>query len=191
MTTSSPDHPGVLAGQVSQSAQWAVSVLCFLPAEAMNVKAEVHLSIAVVVHCQPFDAGYIWLNETYGFIDNTSESVLNTFTGSITQEATSVVTDTNPQCYEYPNPALVPPPQPGTTELSGYGLGTGCFDIYGVEYQPGFDDAYIQWVSSGKNSWSLVAQGLGANAQTQIGPRPVSQEPMVRDFDNLPKARYH
>lgn len=106
-------------------------------------------------------------------------SVLNTFTGSITQEATSVVTDTNSQCYEYPNAALVPPPEPGCTELSGYGQGTGCWDIYGVEYQPGFDDAYIQWVSSSKNSWSLVASGLGANEDTQIGPRAVSQEPMV------------
>ena len=107
---------------------------------------------------------------------------MNTFTGSITQEATSVVTDTNPMCYEYPDPSLVPPPQQGTTELQGYAQGTGCFDIYGVEYTPGFDDAYIQWVSSGKNSWSLVAQGVGANSLTEIGPRPVSQEPMVRVF---------
>lgn len=61
-----------------------------------------------------------------------------------------------------------------------YGQGTGCYALYGVEYKPGFDDAYIQWVSSGQPSWSLLVQGVGANELTEIGPRAVSQEPMVR-----------
>lgn len=109
---------------------------------------------------------------------------MNSFIGSATQEATSVVTDTNPSCYEYPNPLLVPPPMEGEAEDVGaqtvYEQNTGCYSVYGVEYQPGFDDAWIQWVSSGKQAWSLMVQGLGANEETQIGPRAVSQEPMVR-----------
>ena len=39
--------------------------------------------------------------------------------GSVTQQATSVVTSTDPGCYEY--------------EL-------GCYSVYGFEYKPGFED---------------------------------------------------
>ncbi|KAJ7462316.1 beta-glucan synthesis-associated, partial [Mycena galericulata] len=74
--------------QVSQSAQWA-----------------------------PFDAGYIWFNTSDNFIVNDpSISQLNTFKGSITQQATSVVTSTDPACYE----------QDG-----------GCFSIYAFEVSKG------------------------------------------------------
>ncbi|KAI0700709.1 glycoside hydrolase family 16 protein [Cytidiella melzeri] len=153
VTTSSPSEPGVLTGQVSQSAQWA-----------------------------PFDAGYIWGNATYGQINDPEHSVLNTFIGSATQQATSVVSDTNSMCYEYPNPLLIPPPMPGTTEdpdaVTVYGQNTGCYSVYGVEYQPGFDDAWIHWVNGAKDAWTLMVQGVGADEETMIGPRSVSQEPM-------------
>lgn len=135
---------------------------------------------------QPFDAGYMWDNTTFGPIVDPAVSVLNSFTGSATQQATSVVTDTNPQCYEYPNPALVPPPMAGETEDPGaqtvYGQNTGCYSVYGVEYTPGFDDAYIDWWSGEKLAWTLLVQGLGADEATAIGPRAVSQEPMVSFF---------
>ena len=128
----------------------------------------------------------MWQNATYGVINDPDTSVLNTFIGSVTQQATSVVTDTNPQCYEYPTQGLIPPPMVGETEeptaQTIYGQNTGCYSLYGVEYKPGFDDAYIQWVSSGQPSWSLLVQGVGENDLTEIGPRAVSQEPMVRFF---------
>ncbi|KAJ3517199.1 hypothetical protein NLJ89_g646 [Agrocybe chaxingu] len=75
-------------GEVSQSAQWA-----------------------------PFDAGYLWNStaENMIIVDLTI-SKLNTYIGSATQQATSVVTNTNSDCYE---------------------LGTGCYSIYGFEYKPG------------------------------------------------------
>ncbi|KAJ7287524.1 glycoside hydrolase family 16 protein [Mycena rebaudengoi] len=115
--------------QVSQSAQWA-----------------------------PFDEGYAWLNTTDNFILNDpTVSQLNTFVGSVTQQATSVVTATDPLCYE----------QNG-----------GCFSVYGFEYKPGFDDGYITWVSSGKAAWTIKAGGVGADAAVQISARPVPQEPM-------------
>ena len=47
-------------------------------------------------------------------------SQLNEFIGGPTQQATSVVTQTNQNCYEG---------------------GAGCFSVYGFEYKPGFDDA--------------------------------------------------
>lgn len=44
----------------------------------------------------------------------------NDFIGGPTQQATSVITQTDQNCYE------------GST---------GCFSVYGFEYKPGFDDA--------------------------------------------------
>ncbi|CAL1701248.1 unnamed protein product [Somion occarium] len=118
-----------LTGQVSQSAQWA-----------------------------PFNAGYVWQNTSDNmFVTDPSISVLNTYMGSVTQQATSVVTDTDQNCYE---------------------LNTGCFSIYGFEYKPGFDDAYITWVSDNKISWTLMVDGLGADPAVEISARPVPQEPM-------------
>ncbi|TDL29248.1 glycoside hydrolase family 16 protein [Rickenella mellea] len=116
-------------GQVSQSAQWA-----------------------------PFNYAYEWLNTTDNMIvPNPSISQLNTYTGSILQQATSVVSNTDPNCY--------------TGE-------TGCFSIYGFEYKPGFDGAYITWISNDKVAWTLKQAGMGADPRVQIGSRPVPQEPM-------------
>lgn len=62
---------------------------------------------------KPFNAGYIWKNTSANeVIANTSISALNTYVGSVLQQATSVVTETDQSCYE------------------GDG---GCFSIYGFE----------------------------------------------------------
>lgn len=70
---------------------------------------------------QPFNHGYIWENTTDNmYIADPSVSEFNTFIGTATQQATSVVSQTNQDCYEG---------------------GTGCFSVYGFEYKPGFDNA--------------------------------------------------
>ncbi|KAI0068616.1 glycoside hydrolase family 16 protein, partial [Artomyces pyxidatus] len=128
-----PTTPAIelpLMGEVSQSAQWA-----------------------------PMNAGYVWLNNSDNMvIYNTSGSAQNTYTGGATQQATSVVTLTNQECYE--------------------GAGSdGCFSVYGFE--PGFDDAYITWMSSGTPAWTLNAAGMAADPLVQISARPIPQEPMA------------
>ncbi|KAF8798720.1 glycoside hydrolase family 16 protein [Phlegmacium glaucopus] len=110
-----------LIAQVSQSAQWA-----------------------------PFNRAYIWSNTSDNLIiPNPGISELNTFLGSVTQEATSVVTNTNTSCYE---------------------LDGGCYSLYGFEY--------ITWISSNQIAWTLKAAGLGPDPSVQISARPVAQEPM-------------
>ncbi len=70
---------------------------------------------------KPFNAGYLWNNTAANeVIVDPTISIQNTFTGSATQQATSVVTNTDVLAYEY----------------SG-----GLYEIYGYEYKPGFDDA--------------------------------------------------
>ena len=94
------------------------------------------------------------------------------------------MTNTNPQCYEYPDPNYVPLPVSGAQLPQqipgGPPAGAGCFAVYGVEYKPGFDDAYISWVTNNELVWTLNVAGMGADSQTQISARPVPQEPMVR-----------
>ncbi|KAA1466606.1 glycoside hydrolase family 16 protein [Dentipellis sp. KUC8613] len=127
--TTYPLGEGPKGGQVSQSAQWA-----------------------------PFNAAYVWQNSSANEIfANPGISYQNGYTGSSTQQATSVVTQTNQQCYE----------------------GDGqCFSVYGFEYKPGFDNGYITWISSGTPSWTLNAAGMGPDQLVQISARPVPQEPL-------------
>jgi beta-glucanase (GH16 family) len=119
-----------LTGQVSQSAQWA-----------------------------PFNDKYVWLNTSENLIiPNTSISALNSYIGGDLQQASSVVTDTNQDCYE----------------LSGQ----PCYATYGFEYKPGFDNAYISWIATGTPAWTLNVAGMAADKVTEIAARPVPQEPM-------------
>ncbi|KAF9464880.1 glycoside hydrolase family 16 protein [Collybia nuda] len=118
-------HP--LTGQVSQSAQWA-----------------------------PFNHAWIWENTTENInIDDPTISVLNRFIGSATQQATSVVTNTNQRCYE---------------------LLEECYSVYGFEL--GYDEAYISWVSDDRPAWTIKSGGLGPDHAVEISARPVPQEPM-------------
>ncbi|KDR75899.1 hypothetical protein GALMADRAFT_68215, partial [Galerina marginata CBS 339.88] len=116
-----------LIGEVSQSAQWA-----------------------------PFDAGYIWNTTSPNMIiNNPSITELNPFNGTSTQQATSLVTSTDPSCYEQ---------------------GGGCYSVYGFEYKP--VTKYITWVSNNVQAWTLNAAAMGPDSNVQISARPVAQEPM-------------
>ncbi|KAK0496775.1 glycoside hydrolase family 16 protein [Armillaria luteobubalina] len=118
-----------LSAQVSQSGQWA-----------------------------PFNKAYIWDNSSDNLIiPDPSISVQNTYLGGVTQQATSIVTNTDQACYQ---------------------LESGCFSVYGFEYKPGYDGAYITWVSDDKVAWTMNAGAVGADSATQISARQVPPEPM-------------
>ncbi|SJL10124.1 related to KRE6-glucan synthase subunit [Armillaria ostoyae] len=137
-------------GQVSQSGQWA-----------------------------PFNKGYVWDNSSDNLIiADSSISALNSYIGGSTQQATSVVSTANSECYQ---------------------LSTGCYATYALEvtsfealrwklanygtffqYKPGYesDGAYITWVNDGKVAWTLNAAGVGADSDAEISARPIPREPM-------------
>ncbi|KAH9984637.1 glycoside hydrolase family 16 protein [Russula compacta] len=108
--------------------------------------------------CQfaPFNNNYTWLYN-YSNIPDPSITNLNTYKGGVFQQAVSALADTNQESYE----------------LSG-----GGFSVYGYEYKPGTDNAYITWISDNQASWTLLSGGMGPDSVVEIGERPIPQEPM-------------
>ncbi|KAF8143499.1 beta-glucan synthesis-associated protein-domain-containing protein [Mycena galopus ATCC 62051] len=120
---------GAYVGQVSQSAQWA-----------------------------PYNAGYHWDNTSANLIiADPTLSILNEYAGSVYQQATSVVTNTNQTCYQ---------------------LIDECYAVHGFEYVPGYDNAYITWITNNQVAWTLNSGGMAADPETEISARPIPQEPM-------------
>ncbi|WWC91061.1 uncharacterized protein L201_006002 [Kwoniella dendrophila CBS 6074] len=124
----------LLEGEVSQSGQWA-----------------------------PYNPHYYFLNtssEYYEIYDN-DVTKINTYMGSVYQQATSGLSVTN--------------------QVSQLSLlctqGKGCFSAYGFEYSPGAD-GYITWVNNGKKAWTVHGAAMGPNADAMVGQRLVSEEPM-------------
>ncbi|KZT06000.1 glycoside hydrolase family 16 protein [Laetiporus sulphureus 93-53] len=106
----------------------------------------------------PFNYEYIWHNTTDNYsIGNSSLTELNPYLGGVYQQATSALTWTDQTAYE----------------LNGGGYAT-----YGIQYKPGFDDAYISWIASGEVAWTLDVAGMSTDSVVNISSRPVSQEPM-------------
>ncbi|KAJ7913846.1 beta-glucan synthesis-associated [Mycena leptocephala] len=106
----------------------------------------------------PFNTGYIWDNSSDNlFIADPTLSHQNSYSGGVFQQATSVVSTTNQSCYQ---------------------LVDQCYAVQGFEYVPGYDNAYITWITNNQVTWTLNAAGLGADAGTGIAARPITDEPL-------------
>ncbi|GAA5850463.1 hypothetical protein JCM8547_001883 [Rhodosporidiobolus lusitaniae] len=103
----------------------------------------------------PIDAGYAWKNTSPEMtIFDTDRTVQNLFTGAVNQESASLITLTDTTSYED----------------QGYAT-------FGFEYTPGADGV-ITWFVNNTPSWQITAAAMGPNAETEIGQRLVSVEPM-------------
>lgn len=106
----------------------------------------------------PFNAAYQFLNTSDTLkIYDPDVTVLNPYHGGAYQQTTSGLSLTDQNCYE---------------------LDKACYSVYGFEYVPGFDNGYITWISDSKPVWTVMAGGLVGDPLTEIGPRPIPQEPM-------------
>ncbi|TDL27014.1 glycoside hydrolase family 16 protein, partial [Rickenella mellea] len=105
----------------------------------------------------PFNAAYAWKNTTDNLKIYNDTTVLNGYHGGAFQQTTSGLSPTDQNCYE---------------------KGGGCASLYAFEYKPGFDDAYITWVTADKPVWTLMAAGMGPDPLSEINQRPIPQEPM-------------
>jgi len=147
-------HPGPVHSDGSYVGRSAPEI-DFFEAQITGGKGQVSQS----AQWAPFNNEYHWFNTSANFIvPNTTISKLNTYIGGAEQQATSTVTETDQNCYEVG--------------------GTGCFSVYGIEYRPGFDNAYISWISNNQVAWTLNQAGMAADTTVEISARPVPQEPM-------------
>lgn len=87
--------------------------------------------------------------------------------------------DIDPGAYQQTTSGLT------TTDQDCYEQDKACFSVYGFEYLPGFDNGYITWISNDTRVWTVYSAGLSADPLTEIGPRPIPQEPMVCSFFSL------
>jgi beta-glucan synthesis-associated protein KRE6 len=107
----------------------------------------------------PFDAGYNLLNSSTDWATFYSDRAkLNTYTGAAYQQAASGLVNTSRHAYE---------------------LTQNQYDTYGYFYKPGTDsDSRITWTVGGDRVWTLRSSAIGADSQTEIGPRLIPEEPM-------------
>lgn len=120
--------------QVSQSAQWA-----------------------------PFNMNYTASNTTGPYYTTYQESSkFNTYTGEVTQQSASVVTD-------------------GDQDAVQIG-GANTYATYGFEYEPG-PTGYVQWVAAGEPSWKLNTAFVDPDIRANIASRTFAEEPMYILFN--------
>ncbi|GMK57123.1 hypothetical protein CspeluHIS016_0309630 [Cutaneotrichosporon spelunceum] len=109
----------------------------------------------------PFNPFYSWINQTdLVTVYNSSPSHFNNYRGSIWQQATSLLAQTDQDCYTHEK---------------------GCFQVFGVEWMPSEGDntdGYISWLSNGRKAWTLHEGAMGPNTAAGVGQRIVSREPM-------------
>ncbi len=150
------DHPGPRHADgtwVGRSAP-EIDIIEAAAAHTRGARGQASMSAQIA----PFNTGY---NLTDG--PGTSEffspdAALNTYTGSVYQQAASGIVYTDRDAYQDT---------------------LGQFSSYGFEYNPGSDpDSYILWTRDGDPMWKLNSKALGPDAGTQIGQRPIPYEPM-------------
>ncbi|KAH8099415.1 beta-glucan synthesis-associated [Cristinia sonorae] len=149
------DHPGPVHSDGTYVGRSAPEIDVF---EAQVTGKPLAGEVSMSCQWAPFNAGYEWFNTTETLIIPDPEIAhLNSYAGGAFQQATSVVVHTNQENYE----------------------GNGdVWSVYGFQYKPGFDGAYITWIADGKVAWTLRQEGMAADTRVEIGPRPIPQEPM-------------
>ncbi|KAN0135670.1 Beta-glucan synthesis-associated [Lactarius tabidus] len=105
----------------------------------------------------PFNFNYTWPEAGNSQIYDPTLTTFNTYMGGAYQQAVSALT---------------------TSDQTAYELNGGNFSVYGFEYQPGTDNAYVTWIANNKASWTLLSSGVGPDTKVEIGARPIPQEPM-------------
>ncbi|KIM41999.1 glycoside hydrolase family 16 protein [Hebeloma cylindrosporum] len=106
----------------------------------------------------PYNARYRYNQSTdFSIYHDGGNTQPNSFRGGVFQQTASGLATLNQDCYEFSK---------------------GCFAVYAFEYKTGFDDGYITWVNGGELSWTLRGPAMGPDTATEIGTRPISQEPM-------------
>ncbi|UZJ56737.1 hypothetical protein CBS101457_006057 [Exobasidium rhododendri] len=153
-------HPGPLLADGTLQGRGAPEIDIF---EAQVNTGTDKIQVSQSAQYAPFNNEYATANTTgpaYVLYQTSSEH--NSYTGEITQQSASVVTDADQEAIQIG--------------------GSNTFATYGYEYQPG-DDGYVQWVAAGEPSWKINAAFADPDPVSQIARRPFPMEPMYIIFN--------
>lgn len=152
----SDDHPGPRHADGSWVGRSAPEI-DIIEASASHIRGSRGYA-SMSAQIAPFSSGYN-LSDAPGSTEFFSQDAsLNTYTGSVYQQAAS---------------GLV------YTKRGAYQETLGEFSSYGYEYNPGSDpDSYILWTVDGNPMWKLNSKALGPDPATEISQRPIPYEPM-------------
>lgn len=151
------DHPGPKRKDGSYVGRAAPEIDIIEAQAATRSGGHGHVSMSMQV--APFDDGYNMSTAEGAYIFyNDEEAELNSYTGSVYQQAASGLVTTPDSAYE-------------DTDAR--------YDTWGFEYKPGSGpDGYVTWTQGDKNMWRMNAAAIGPNPRTEIGQRLVPPEPM-------------
>ncbi|KAJ2933707.1 hypothetical protein H1R20_g3344, partial [Candolleomyces eurysporus] len=126
------------------------------------IEATVHGGVGYVSlssQWAPFNAEYNIYNTSgqVEFFDTRDKIHYNDYVGGVWQQTTSGLAQTNQNAYE---------------------LNGGQYAVYGFEYKPGYDDAYITWINDNKKAWTIYSTAMIEDPRVEISARPMSLEPM-------------
>lgn len=152
------DHPGPKLSDGSYKGRAAPEIDVF---EA-QVNGQGEMTVSQSCQWAPFNQYYKVTNTTGPAYEFYQGGEFNVYTGELTQQSTSGVTNT---------------PQ-GAVEKGG----DGTFAEYGFEYQAG-EGGHIMWVAGGKPSWQLFAPSMEPDPVSQISTRPMPAEPLYIIFN--------
>ncbi|KDN39383.1 glycoside hydrolase family 16 protein [Tilletiaria anomala UBC 951] len=154
-TCKGQDHPGP-NNNVGRSAP----EIDIIEAQIQSKDGSQHSFASQSIQTAPFDVEYFWGNKSTQAILYNSDTVINTYHGSVYQEAVSSVT----QCPDDNFPTT-----------------GGRFVRYGVEYEPDWNKnggGFTRWYVDGKATWEVKGSALGPVPELDIGQRLIPAEPM-------------
>ncbi|SAM75074.1 probable KRE6-glucan synthase subunit [Ustilago bromivora] len=152
----SDDHPGPKHADGSWVGRSAPEI-DIIEAVASHVRGSRGFA-SMSAQIAPFNTGYNLTDTPSSTEFFSPDAELNSYTGSVYQQAASGLVYTKRSAYE-------------DTQAT--------FSSNGFEYNPGSDpDSYILWTVDGDPMWRLNSQALGPDVGTQIGQRPIAYEPM-------------
>lgn len=114
----------------------------------------------------PYNYQYEFNNATPATsINDSAITVLNTYLGSVYQQALSALTDVSSQNYGGQN-----------------------YATYGFEYWSNPSDrasGYITWYSESAQTWKVTSASIGPDSISEVSSRLIPEEPMVSSLINV------
>lgn len=117
----------------------------------------------------PYDDEYVYRNTSNRYTDINDPDVTreNPYKGGVYQEAVSGLSKMPDGIYD---------------NQKKRGVAGGEFGLFELEWYADFENqgnGHITWGVDGKRTWTLHADALDSNPETQVGRRIIPEEPMA------------